>query len=54
MLNSDRYTVKATDQINTAMGENNALSNSAEIESFGVLVQELGAKSVMATFTADD
>ncbi len=33
----------------TAMGEDNALSNGAEIESFGVLVQDRGAKSVMAT-----
>ncbi len=33
----------------TAMGEDNALSNGAEIESFGVLVQDRGAKSVLAT-----
>ncbi|WP_074719558.1 tetratricopeptide repeat protein [Nitrosomonas ureae] len=43
---ADLVTLSACD---TAMGEDNALSNGAEIESFGVLVQELGAKSVMAT-----
>ncbi|PXX14300.1 CHAT domain-containing protein [Nitrosomonas ureae] len=43
---ADLVTLSACD---TAMGEDNALSNGAEIESFGVLVKELGAKSVMAT-----
>ena len=43
---ADLVTLSACD---TAMGSDNAVSNGAEIESFGVLVQELGAKSVMAT-----
>ncbi len=43
---ADLVTLSACD---TAMGADNALSNGAEIESFGVLVQELGAKSVLAT-----
>ena len=43
---ADLVTLSACD---TAMGADSALSNGAEIESFGVLVQELGAKSVLAT-----
>lgn len=42
----DLVTLSACD---TAMGENNVLSNGAEIENFGALVQRQGAKSVMAT-----